>query len=428
MSELTRRDALRAGGGALLAGLAGCSAPSSSTTNEESPTSTSASGGATDGIDAAWERALGGETALGPALADGTLYAGSADGTLHALDPETGEERWTTDAGAGFFGGTGGGGATPTVVGDTVYAVAGARTGVSGGDFRAAAFDATNGSETWSFTPDEHGFLTLLGVREGTAYAATSDDYLQNEGETLYALDAASGDVSWTAAVGDPSGWAFGAGGVYVESFSGVRAVSTDGGSPRWSASGGLTDGVRVAGDTLVAGFEPEDRPSLAGLDPATGDVRWRGPERRVPSYAAADGVVYAGGETAEAYDAATGERRWSAESRWGGLVTGPPVDGRLYVLSRGFLHVFDAATGERRWGTEVAVDSALVAGRSRVAYVSSAADGAVPSTLVVRDAATGDPVRSVTVDAGVGLTTPVVDGDAAFAATSDGHVYGFRT
>ncbi|WP_435098640.1 PQQ-binding-like beta-propeller repeat protein [Halarchaeum sp. P4] len=424
MSRLTRRDALRAGGATLVAALAGCSAPTSDTTTPRTST-TASSGASVPG--AAWTYTLDGEIGFGPAFAGGALYAGRGDGTLVSLDPATGEERWRASAGPGFFGGPGGTGATPTVSDGLVYAVAGARSGLLGEGFRVVALHADSGEEAWTYSLDGSRFLTLLGVHDGSVYAATSNDHIQNEGETLYALDAANGDVRWTATVGDPMEWALGAGGAYVATFSGLRAVSLADGSERWSKQGGVADGVHVTGDTFVAGFEPEDMPSLAGLDPKSGEVRWAGPNRRVPSYAAADGVVYAGGEPAAAYDAATGEEQWTAESGWGGLVTGPPVGGRLFVRREGFLHAFDAATGERQWGIHAEADGTLTAGSSLVAYVARSEDAAVPSTLVVRDAATGEQRRSVTLDPGTELTPPVVEGDTAFVATRDGRIAAFR-
>lgn len=47
-----------------------------------------------------WERRLEGNVTPGPAIAaDGTVYAASNAGVLHALDPATGADRWTFDGG-----------------------------------------------------------------------------------------------------------------------------------------------------------------------------------------------------------------------------------------------------------------------------------------------------------------------------------------
>lgn len=432
-SPLSRRRVLGAGGAALLAGLAGCS---NTTDDGETPRSTSATtstgSSANAPARAAWTSDIGGTTALGPALADGTLYVGRADGQFVALDPASGDEHWSVDAGKGFFSGIGGHGASPTVVDGRVYLVPGAQRGVAGEGFRAVALDADSGEQVWTHSLDEASFLTRLGVHDGRVLVASSDDSLQNEGETLAALDPATGDVQWTGEVGDPRSWAVGAGGVYVASYAGIRAVSLTDGSTRWTKSGSVTDGLHVTGDRLVAGFDYDTGPTLAGFDPATGDQRWTDGTGRVTSYAAADGVVYAGGERAAAYDAADGSHRWTAN--WGGFVSGPPVASRLFVLNRGFLHAFDAASGERYWGTEVAADGDLTTadppvepgqppGESLVAYVSNPEDDAVPPTLVARHTDTGRPALSVTFEDDAALTAPVVDGDAVFVATESGRV-----
>lgn len=426
----SRRSFLRAAGLAALAGVAGCTsdAPSdatgTTTTTDRTTTAATSEPETALSTHAAWQYGLDGETGLAPALADGTLYVGRADGRLVALDPASGEASWTADAGTGFADAIGGPGASPAVDGDTVYVVSGERSGVAGGEFRVAAHDTASGDQQWTYGPDETTFLTLLGVHDGRVLAATSDDYLQNEGETAAALDPATGDVQWTGEVGDPMDWAVGAGGVFVAAFAGLRAISASNGEGRWTKSGGLVDGVHVAGDTLVAGFEPDGMPSLAGLDPQSGDVRWTGPDW-VRSYTVEDGVVYAGGERVAAFDPADGSRRW--RTRGPGNVTQPPVAGRLFVRTEGGLHARDVAAGDLLWGANVALDGRLAVGESIVAYVASPEDDAVPPTLVARDAASGEPVLDVTVEDTGGLSQPAVDGDSVYAATGDGDVFALR-
>lgn len=50
-----------------------------------------------------WKRKLEGPVVPGPAIAgDGTIYAASHGGVLHALDPKTGKDRWTFDGGGSY--------------------------------------------------------------------------------------------------------------------------------------------------------------------------------------------------------------------------------------------------------------------------------------------------------------------------------------
>lgn len=431
-SPSSRRRFLRGAGLAALTGVAGCvsDAPSDATgtsptgTTNATTTATTSESTAPLPDHAVWQYDLDGETGLAPALLDGTLYAGRADGRLAALDPDSGESSWMVDAGPGFDRGIGDSTAGLTVADGTVYVVAGEREGVAGGPFHVAAHDATSGDQQWTYSPDETSFLSLFGVHDGRLLVATSDDYLQNEGETVAALDPDSGEAQWTGEAGDPQDWAVGAGGVFVAAFDGLQALSASDGEGLWTRTGGLVDGVHVAGDTLVAGFEPDGMPALAGLDPETGDVRWTGPDW-VRSYTVGDGVVYAGGDRVAAFDPADGTRLWRTDGP--GIATLPPVAGRLLVRTDGGLHARDPASGDLLWGESVALDRQFAVGESLVAYVASHSDDAVPPTLVARDAASGEAAFDATVEDADALSTPVVDGDSVYAATAAGRVFAFR-
>lgn len=428
-TPLTRRNALRVGGLAIAAGLAGCSsdtAGSPTTTSTTTTRSTKTTSGRRQVDHAAWAYDLGGEAALPPTLVDGTLFAGRADGQFVALDPTSGDETWSTDAGEGFFSGFGGFGATPTVSDGRIYLVSGAQAGVAGRGFKAVALDAETGEERWTHSVDETSFLTLLGVRDGHVLVATNDDLLANGGEELLSLDPATGDVQWTAETGDPSKWGIGAGGVYVTAHQGMRAVALEDGTPRWSKQERVESPVNVAADTVVLSLRRNDEPRLLGLEPAAGDVRWEGPEWRVTSHAiSTDDVVYAGGEQIGAFDAATGEQRWAIEGS--GTIISPPIGGRLFARLDGGIHARDPTSGDFVWGTNATIDGGIAFGESLVAYVASVDDPAVPPTLVARSAATGEPAFAITLDDIEGLTPPVVRSETVYTATRAGRVYAFK-
>ena len=109
------------------------------------------------------------------ALADGRLYVPSGDGTLQALDAESGRVIWTQTVGEGLASYTpyvrGGPGAvaSPVVVGNTVYA--GAADGV------LHAFDAETGEQVW-----QHDFgiptLSTPAVSGSGLWTGTCDGYL----------------------------------------------------------------------------------------------------------------------------------------------------------------------------------------------------------------------------------------------------------
>lgn len=438
-SKLTRRSVLRASGVTALAALAGCSgdserdSPAENRTNGTDPTTdetvpSETSTGPEDGMSerAVWAYSLDGEVALGPSLAGGSLYAGRADGRFVSLAPASGEENWTAKTGAGFFNGVGGTGATPTVSDGRVYLAPGAQSGVAGEDFEAVALDADSGEERWSHGVDRVSFLTLLGVRDGHVLAATSDDYLQSGGETLYSLDAASGDSQWTAEVGDPFEWKIGPENAYVAAYQGLRAVSLADGEERWSTDARVESDIALAADTLVLSLRREDTTRLLGLAPDSGDIRWEGPDWRVASLAVSeDDTVYAGGERVGVYDVTTGEEQWSIDGA--GLVSEAPVGGRLFVRLDGGIHARNPETGEFIWGTNAAIDGDLALGESLIAYVATSEDPAVPPTLVVRDAVDGSEAFSVTLEDADELAPPVVRSETVYTATRAGRVYAFE-
>ncbi|HEV2108846.1 MAG TPA: PQQ-binding-like beta-propeller repeat protein, partial [Thermomicrobiales bacterium] len=90
----------------------------------------------------AWRFQTGDAVRSSPVMADGVIYVGSNDGSLYALDAETGEERWrfTTD---GPISGS------AAVAEGAVY--------LASGDGYAYAVDAETGEERWRFFAAELG-------------------------------------------------------------------------------------------------------------------------------------------------------------------------------------------------------------------------------------------------------------------------------
>ena len=87
-----------------------------------------------------WQRRLEGRATPGPVLgADGSVYAASNGGVLHALDPSTGADRWTFDGGGPYGSDLS---TSPAVLGDGTILWPGPRR-------RLIALDA-GGHERWS--------------------------------------------------------------------------------------------------------------------------------------------------------------------------------------------------------------------------------------------------------------------------------------
>lgn len=207
----------------------------------------------------AWTVSLAESISSSPAVADGTVYVNAED-VVYALDPATGETRWSFENG-------GDGGYTvessPAVVDGVVYT-----TSISSdADDSLWALDAATGEELWSYGPDVPG-LTSPVVRNDVVYAGGDGG--------LVAVDALTGDELWASPVG------------------------------RIMSSPAATDEIVVAQTTG----------DMVAVDPATGAELWR--SRTGGGWAtpmAEDDVVYAGSNGVAAFhsihlvDAATGEQ-----------------------------------------------------------------------------------------------------------------------
>lgn len=138
------------------------------------------------------------------------LGIGQKSGVYWALDPATGKTLWATQVGpGGELGGIEWGSATDgsrIYVGiannkHTPYTLQGsgpaAGQTITGGSW--SALDAATGKILWQ-TPDPQGAMDLgfISTANGVVYAGSD----ASSGNTMYALDARTGDVRWTFASG----------------------------------------------------------------------------------------------------------------------------------------------------------------------------------------------------------------------------------
>ncbi len=274
-----------------------------------------------------------------PAVVDGSVYFGSQDGMLRALDAATGELRWEFDAEFGVD-------SAPAVAGGIVY---------FGADRGLFAVDAASGEPRWSLE---------LPFRVGSPVVANGIVYVGS----VQAFDARRGWrrlrfrtyglVASSVAVADTT--------VYAVTTAG-RAVAIDGrarsaplehrvkqytiqlwamglwprprpqSGSRWALrldQGGAYTSPVVAHDTMYLAGER----GLVALDLAARELLWTFPAGSAfrSSPALSGDTLYLGNNDGSVYavDAATGTERWRV--RTGGQVTGSPavVDGVLYVGS----------------------------------------------------------------------------------------------
>ena len=280
-----------------------------------------------------WQFQTGDAVESSPAVVDGTVYVGSFDGTIYALAADSGAIEWEVSTGGRI-------GSSPTVADGVVY--------VGSRDNYVYALDADSGERVWRV---ETGFWVE------TAPAVVGDTvYVGSEDNSVYALSAEDGEEEWSFETGDTvsSSPAIVDGIVYVGSLdTHLHALDADTGERQWSFE---TGGAVAASPAVVP---PSDAPdeatggvayvgsrshALHAVDTGTGEQLWEFDTGRpiLSSASVADGVVYVGSENATVYglDAADGTVLWESELGSSILsspsVVGDSADGgTVYVGSR---------------------------------------------------------------------------------------------
>ena len=351
----------------------------------------------------AWDFETHGPIRSTPALVDGVLYFGSADGHLYALSADNGRELWRFDAGSPV-------GSSPAVVEDLVI------FGDRNNTWRA--LERTGGRLVWELTtgPD----LPLPWGWEGWDYLAASAVVTSAPGAVrdtarpvvvfgsgdgrVRSVDARSGRVLWThtttrrvrstPAVAD--------GTVYVGGGDGaVFALDLVTGEPRWTFE---TDGMSM--DASQTGF---DRTQIQA------------------SPAVVDGVVYIGSRDASLYalDAADGSPLWHVQDGSAWVVNSPAVRDGWVVSGRSsstHLSGLDASTGEVRWRVVTGgalFSSAVLVGRT--GYIGTGA-----GRMLAFDPMTGDERWSFLTDGSV-YGSPVVAEGRLYFGSDDGRLYALQ-
>jgi outer membrane protein assembly factor BamB len=386
-----------------------------------------------------WKFQTKGHVFSSPAVADGTVFAGSTDGKLYALDQATGVQKWTFTTRSRVN-------SSPAVQNGLVY------FGSFDGTFYA--LDAKNGQLKWKFAtagerrfaakrlhgaepagetmPDPFDFyLSSPAVANGAVYFGSGDG-------NIYALDAATGALKWKMSTGNV-----------------VHA------SP--AVSGGVV---------YIGSWDSY----FYALDAATGAQKWRFKTGEDPvihnqvgiqsSAAVADGVVYFGCRDSKFYalDAVSGQLKWSFDNKGSWVISSPAVrEGRVYFATSdtGLLHAVDVKSGapifqmtfSNRWpmfsspalagdmlyigshaGKLFAVDLKgqavswafeTEASRANRAAVSKS-DGTPNYSVMFADTFYDSMIVGVgrTLSVGSVLSSPVVADDVIFVGSTDGHIY----
>jgi eukaryotic-like serine/threonine-protein kinase len=317
-----------------------------------------------------WQTKVSSTWLMPPILAAGTLYTGSGDGVIYALDAQSGQEIWSREG----FGQLENSGA---VAGDLLI--------IGGYDKRVRALNRHTGKELWSFDTVSFVQASPLIVNEQT-YIATD--------HAMYALDLASGELQWEAATGQEDAYM---------------------GPPAYD------DGViyTTGGKHLLA------------LEATNGEELWR-IQRDQPftALAIANQMIYVGNFDGSfyAYDRKTGAERWNFQGGgifWGG----PAIEGDIvYAGNDDMVYALHAQTGEERWHFQMAgqgVSDIMIS--DGVLYVSDSSHEFPrgPRHLYALDAQSGQEIWAFE-EIATFLPTPALGEDAIYVTTT-GEVFALQ-
>lgn len=273
-----------------------------------------------------WNTQAQGPFEAPPAVEGDTVYAGSSDGRLYALERATGKERWRYDAKEEI-------GSRPVLVDGVVY--------FSTLQDTVFAVDAKTGAWKWHKRREAPGRFTIRGVAwptvaGGMVYAGFADG-------AVTALDARTGQVKWERRVA-PNGEftdvdstpQVADGRVYVAAYSGaVLALDAASGKVLWEVKAPEACRVKLSGKTLVA----VTAKSVLGLSPADGKQLWT---QRLGGAPAGEPAVAKGWVLVPAttgiliLDLASGKTLRRLDPGTGSSATPAVLDSRVYVLSNG--------------------------------------------------------------------------------------------
>lgn len=117
-----------------------------------------------------------------PAVVENTVYIGSGDGNVYALDAASGALRWKFHTGDVVH-------ASPAVANGMLY--------VGSWDSYFYALDAETGQQRWRFkTGEDHKIANQVGI-QSSATIADGIVYFGCRDSNLYALDALTGEKKW---------------------------------------------------------------------------------------------------------------------------------------------------------------------------------------------------------------------------------------
>ncbi|MFF5228754.1 PQQ-binding-like beta-propeller repeat protein [Dactylosporangium sp. NPDC000521] len=286
--------------------------------------------------------------AFAPPVAGDTLLMAGTDHRLYGLDALTGAVRWAF--------------AEPERTLVRPVLAAGSRVLVCDDGGQVHCLDSGTGERQWRHPIAGSAARTALVTDGANVYVAVHGDLAAPD---LTAVDLATGAERWRHRVDARLPVLAPGGHVVVRRERRVVSLAADSGEDRWTRElvGGPVAAIADA-DGVVVGT---DAGRVAGLAPASGEIRWQvvpKPRPLVARFAsekplewvlaAADGVVVAArpeGKRVYGLDRETGETGWSMRANgWGGPFSAITIAGGVAYFATRDLHAVEAATGRVRW------------------------------------------------------------------------------
>jgi outer membrane protein assembly factor BamB len=268
--------------------------------------------------DVRWTFKTGSWVESSPAVVDNTVYFGSNDGYFYAVDATTGQTKWDYRTKYGIR-------SSPAVADGKVY--------FGCGDYIIHCLDVENGKEIWSVDTGAD-IQSSPVVMNGILHIGTQSDY-------FYAINADNGRIRNKFKVYKPvvSSPAIKDGIVYFATTDGIL-YAFEGSSSNWLFENKIREFWKVLyfyGDT--------------SKPPAASGYLWT-LDLEAPTFSSpviVDNTLYIGTrEKLVAIDLQNQQKLW--ETRAGGFMYSTPAvtNGRVYAAGEdGHLYVFDANTGE---------------------------------------------------------------------------------
>jgi outer membrane protein assembly factor BamB len=303
-----------------------------------------------------WTYRTGAPVTSSPSVVDGTVYVGSQDRNLYALNASTGALLWKYDTRERYDYVS----SSPAVSNGVVY--------IGGMKTKVHAVDAYSGDLLWEYKLPRRttirsgisssaavaGGVVSIGNMDGTVYAFDEETGVLLWNHTFSPLEYDENSVFSSPAVAD--------GVVYIQAYGGhLCALDASGGTVLWNyvnendwsaySSPAVSEGVVYFGSGVKG--------NLHALHAATGAEIWEYPTGAsvTSSPAVSGGVVYFGCNDNNTYalDASSGALLWNFTTGWRVSSSPAVASGVVYIGSLdNTTYALDAATGALLWTFDV--------------------------------------------------------------------------